>query len=134
MSRKQELDYSVDLLKAILWQYNDASRLQSILQSKQDWYDENQRDFWENWYNDVFNLQTANEFGLSVWAIILDIPIIVQVEPPDPDFIRWGFGGYHLNYDNSNFAPASGGVQALTVEQARTVLRMRYFQITPRLS
>jgi len=126
----QEFDFSVDLLRAILWQYNDAARIQSILQSKQDWYNENQEQFWTDWYNNVFNLQTANEFGLSVWAIILDIPIIIQVEPPDPEIPRWGYGEYHSNYDNSNFAPATGGIQTLTIEQARTVLRMRYFQIT----
>jgi hypothetical protein len=126
----QDFDFSVDLLKAILWQYNDAARLQSILQQKQDWYDTNQEEFWQNWYDNVFNLQTADQFGLSVWAIILDIPIIVSSAPPVIGIPRWGFGTYHYNYDNSNFAPASGGVQTLTVEQARTVLRMRYFQIT----
>lgn len=126
----QEFDFSVDLLRAILWQYNDAERIQSILQSKQDWYNENQRDFWQNWFDNVFNLQTADEFGLTIWSIILDIPIIVVTTPPVSPVMRWGYGEYHKNYNNGNFAPSSGGVQTLTVAQARTVLRMRYFQIT----
>lgn len=123
------LDFSVDLLRAILWQYNDATRLQSLLQSKQDWYNENQRDFWENWVRDVFDLRTANEFGLTVWAIILGMPLFLETED-EPDKDIWGFGEYRENFNNGNFA-SSGGV-GLTLEQKRIVLRLRYFQLTTR--
>ena len=71
----QEFDFSVDLLQAILWQYNNATSLQSLLNSEQAWVIENQTEFWENWLRDVFDLRTANEFGLSVWSIILGIPL-----------------------------------------------------------
>lgn len=132
MSTIQEFDYSVDLLKCILWQYNDAERLQSLLEQKQAWYNANQTEFWTNWYNDVFNLQTANDFGLSVWSIILDIPIVVGVPPSDLSKPTWGFTSTHSNFTNGNFAQTGSGVQTLTTEQARTVLRMRYFQLTSR--
>lgn len=130
--KKQEFDFSVDLMRVLLWQYNDALKLQSIIQSKQNWYDENQEEFWNDWYSDVFNLLTANQFGLTVWSIILDIPIIVSVTPPDDPAPAWGFEDTHANFGNGNFYGSAGGVQTLTVEQARTVLRMRYFQITSR--
>ena len=128
----QEFDYSVDLLKAILWQYNDAARLQSLLEQKAAWYAENQTQFWTNWYNNVFNLETADQFGLTVWSIILNIPIIVVTEPPDPDKVGLFFGDLHANFTHGNFAPAGGGSIVLQVEEARLVLRMRYFQITTR--
>lgn len=132
MSKIQAFDYSVDLLRAILWQYNDAERLQALLDAKQSWYNDNQTAFWTDWYRDVFNLQTANDFGLSVWAIILDIPIVVTVEPSDPGKPTWGYGQYHKNYNNGNFSRRTPGAVHLTTEQSRTVLRMRYFQLTSR--
>ena len=128
----QEIDYSVDVMKALLWQYNDAVSLQSLLQSKQDWYNQNQEQFWSDWYTNVFDLRTANEFGLTVWYIILDIPIIVSSAPPVDPPPAWGFEDTHKNFNHGNFFGSSGGVQTLTVAQARTVLRMRYFQITSR--
>lgn len=126
----QEFDYSVDVLAALLWQYNSAPALQSLTAQKQAWYDLNQEAFWTDWYNNVFNLDTADQFGLTVWAIILDIPIIVVAQPPT-NTIGFGWGPHHRNFTHGNFK-ASFGSQQLTVEQARTVLKMRYFQITTR--
>lgn len=128
--RIQEFDYSVNLLQAILWQYNDALRLQALLEQKQEWYDENQRDFWQNWYRDVFDLRTANDFGLTVWAIILNIPLTIT-SGDDPDIERFGFGAFRLNFTRGNFAPSGSGVR-LTTEQRRLVLRLRYFQLVSR--
>lgn len=125
----QTYDLLVNATRAILWQYNEAVRLQQIVETEQEWYNVNQTQFWEDWYDNVFNLITANDFGCQVWSIILDIPLIVVKEEPPSPIPPWGFEN-HYNYDNSNFAPAADGVQTLTLEQARTVLRMRYFQIT----
>lgn len=127
MSQIQLLDFSVNLMRALLWQYNDALRLQGLLQQKQDWYDLNQRDFWENWVRDVFDLRTANDFGLAVWAIILDLPLVVAsgVDPSDKPI--WGFDQYRENFNNGNFAANSSA--ALTTEQKRIALRLRYFQL-----
>lgn len=130
MSRIQEFDFSVDLLRHLTWQYNDAIRLQTLLQRKQDWYDANQRDFWANWYRDVFNLLTANDFGLAVWARILDFPLVADVPPSDSAKVGWGFGGNRKNYGHGNFKRAEGGTISLTTEQKRLVLRLRYFQLT----
>lgn len=127
MSQIQAFDFSVDLLRALLWQYNDAARLEGLLQQKQDWYNANQKAFWEDWARDVFDLRTANDFGLGVWAIILDIPLAVAsaVDPSDKPI--WGFGQYRENFTNGNFASISNS--ALSTEQKRLVLRLRYFQL-----
>lgn len=127
----QAFDYSVNLLRALLWQYNDAQRLQALLETKQAWYDENQSAFWSDWYDDVFNLQTANDFGLAVWAIILGIPLVIE-PTDDPDKPIFGFASDDENFTNGNFA-ASGGIP-LTTDQKRAVLRLRYYQLTTRHS
>lgn len=130
MATKQIFNFDVDILAAMLWQYNAAPHLLSILQQKQDWYDLNQTAFWTAWYNNVFNLQTANQFGLTVWAIILDIPIIVTTTPSDPANPGLFFDELHRNFTHGNFFRSGSGAVQLTIEQSRTVLRMRYYQIT----
>lgn len=126
----QEFDFSVDLLRALLWQYNDAARLQSLLTQKQDWYDLNQSEFWDAWVRDVFDLRTANDFGLSVWAILLNVPLVV-VSDVDPSAQEvWGFGANRQNFTNGNFYPTQ--TAGLTTEQKRLVLRLRYFDLVTR--
>lgn len=128
----QALDYSVNLMRALLWQYNSALRLQGLLQAKQDWYNENQTAFWTNWQDDVFNLQTANDFGLAVWAIILGLPLSVAPADSSGQDI-FGFAADDENFNNGNFA-ATGTQVVLTTMQKRLVLRLRYFQLTTRHS
>lgn len=131
MSTVQQFDCSVDLLKALLWQHNNAHALESLIRSKQAWYTENQCDFWNNWYRDVFNIDTANEFGLSVWSRILGVPLQVTVEGSigKPAF---GFGANHQNFNNGNFARAQAGDIPLNLSQSRLVLKLRYFQLVSR--
>lgn len=128
----QTLDFSVDLLRALLWQYNDAEKLQGILSRKAAWYETNQREFWANWVRDVFDLRTANDFGLAVWSIILDQPLFAIVEGYPSTDIAWGHGGFRKNFDNGGFVPLGDNVVKLSTEQARLVLRLRYFQLTTR--
>lgn len=128
----ESYDFSVNLMRALLWQYNDAENLQSVLQQKQDWYDINQTKFWQDWYANVFNLLTANEFGLNVWAIILGLPLNVTLAPSD------GLDIFCFGIDNDGFeegsfgTPSTGTVINLSVEMARIALRLRYYQITCR--
>ena len=123
---------SVDLLQALLWQYEDAAKIQSLLADKQAWFDENQAGFWEDWVRDVFDLRTANDFGLSVWSIILDLPLTIVVQEVTGIRPAWGFGANRLNFNNGNFRPQSGSTISLTTEQKRFALRLRYFQLANR--
>jgi len=129
----QELDFSVDLLRNLLWQYNEAESLQGLIESKEAWYIRTHTQFWTDWVRDVFDLQTANDFGLSVWAIILAIPLVVTPDPDPPNKPIWGFGSGNtrVNFNNGNFATTSGSF-GLTTEQKRLVLRLRYFQLVTR--
>ena len=140
MMRIQEFDYTVDLLQAILWQYNDAVNLQSLLVQKQAWYTINQSQFWTDWYNNVFNLLTANLFGLTIWSIILDVPLYVPLQPEPDDKPIFGFNevisfpSYENSYVNFSFGNFSNRDQItiLTEDEQRFVLRLRYFQLITR--
>lgn len=137
MARIQELDYSVNLLRAILWQYEDADVLQSLLKQKQAWYDRTQTKFWDDWYRDVFNLETCNDFGLAVWAIILDMPLYYGTRGSGPRGV-WGFEEFNYNHTpirpplniGYNFGRDADGAINLNTFQRRLVLKLRYYQIT----
>jgi len=136
----QLFDYSVDLLQALIWQYEDAEVIQSLFNSKQTWYTTNQQQFWTDWYNNVFNLVTANDFGLAVWSIILDVPIYINAAPIEDQAI-FGFNAYNpsfptllntnLNFQNGNFS-AQGTAIFLSEEEQRLLLRLRYYQLVSR--
>lgn len=133
MSTIQTLDFSVNVLRALLWQYNDAPRLESLLTQKQNWYIENQSDFWADWVVNVFDLQTADAFGLKVWSIILGIPLNVSVSPTSTSAPAWAFGSLgRKNFGRGNFGRSGSGSVSLTLEQQRLVLRLRYFQLVGR--
>lgn len=129
MSTVETYDYSVDVMSVLLWQYNDATRLQKLVELKQLWYDTNQSEFWENWERDVFDMRTATDFGLAVWSIILDIPLTFSTGEAPSNKIAWGFGPQRKNFNNGNFKRRSNSEIPLTTEQARLVLRLRYFQL-----
>lgn len=122
---KQQFDFIVDVTQVLIWQYNDAEKLQSIIQNKQNWLDLNVRDFWQNWYNDVFNLDTANDFGLQVWAAILGMQFAL---PEDIPTLIFGFNTDAKNFGHGVFKPS--GELVLTTEQKRTILKLRYRQLT----
>lgn len=128
----QKFDFTVNAMQALLWQYNEALRLQAIVQENQDFYNLNQTAFWENWYRDVFDLRTANEFGCTVWGIILGMPLTIEIPVDGVDNGSWGFGEYRKNFENGNFAFSNNSFYSLPLEQKRLVLRMRYFQLTSR--
>lgn len=125
----ERFDFSVDLLKVILWEYNDAIKVQALLEQKQDWYTINQTEFWQNWYKNVFDLRTANDFGLAVWAIILEMPLVAEVGKSEEDAPAFGFGENYQNFNNGNFLATSSTSVRLTTEQKRLVLRLRYYQL-----
>ncbi len=69
-----QIDPQINLKQCLLWQYNNAPALRALLLQKEAWYKAHQQEFWEYWYNNVFNLETADDFGLQVWGEILDFP------------------------------------------------------------
>ena len=130
---QQTFDFHSDLLRAVLWQYEDAENLKALASFKAQWFERYNSQFWKDWYRDVFNLDTANEFGLAVWARILDIPLGIDVPPADLSKTGFGFGNKKRNFA-SNFRRNSDYTLVLTKEQKRLLVRMRYFNLTTRPS
>lgn len=124
----QFLDLTVNLMQAVLWQYNDATNLQGIIANENEWYYENQTQFWQAWIANVFDLRTANEFGLSVWSIILGLPNFINAgsNENEPIFGFDGSGG--VNFDNGILG-SSGETVVLPIETQRLGLQFRYFQL-----
>lgn len=127
----QPFEPFTDLRAALLWQYDKAVRLQSVLDSKQAWYEGAQVGFWTDWARDVFDLRTANDFGLSVWARILNVPLLA-IAPSSGTREVFGFGDENLNFENGNFGRDASAALNLSTEQRRLALRLRYFQLTTR--
>lgn len=123
------IDFSVNLMGSILWQHEGAQNLVSMAQNDQSWADINQRDFWDAWRRDVFDLTTANAFGLMVWSIILNSPLTIKQTGGDRE--NWGYGTFTgiRNFENAAFSYSFGGA-TVTLESARKLLRIRYFQLT----
>ena len=125
------LDFHVDLMRAVLWQYEGAPRIKALAQSEQDWVNDNYRDFWNGWIRDVFNLKTANELGLNVWARILDVPLTIN-RPQRKSGAIFGFGPNHKNFGRGNFGRAQSNDLQVSTEQARKILLLRWQQLTSR--
>ena len=131
-SRVHEYNCSVDLLSAVLWQDNEATNLQGLLNLKQEWYNTNHCGFWNDWIVDVFDLNTANAFGLQVWSKILNLELYSNVVPSPPDFPAFGFSDFGLNFEHGSFATDSDEIFRLSTEEIRTVLKFRFFQLVTR--
>ena len=134
MTTTTNFDYSVDILQNLLWEYDQAPALKSLLTQKQAWYNTNQKQFWIDWFNNVFNLNTANQFGLSVWAIILDQPIVINQVPDALTRPTFGFKYYSdsnnfQNFTHGNFSAASGASLYLSNAQKAMILKLRYWQL-----
>lgn len=72
-------NFDTNLIQNIIWQYEDAEKLKSLIQSKNVWYSENLTEFWEQIVSDFLNIQTATDWGLNLWGQILQIPRIYNV-------------------------------------------------------
>lgn len=125
----QSFSFHTDLLKAILWQYEEAENLKQLANYKSAFFEKSTTQFWSRWYRDVFNIDTANDFGLAIWARILDVSLGIDIPPSDVTKIGFGFGKKRGNF-NRNFKRNSDYTLALTRDQKRLIIRMRYFTLT----
>lgn len=131
MSGVKEFDYSIDVLRPLQWKENAASNIRALLDNKQAWLDQNHTQFWQDFEADIFDLRTANDFGLAVWSIILDFPTFLNTGAT-LFTNNWGFGGFRKNFNNSNFNPSFTGStedQALSTEQLRLALRLWFYRL-----
>ena len=130
--RIQNIDYASDILQSLLWQYENAENLKGLAEREQEWFNVNQTQFFAQWFVNVFDLQTADDFGLVVWSIILGLPLFVEITPDDTNKKIFGFEQFWENYDNGTYSSAAQSNIVLTLEERRLVLQLRYLQLTTR--
>jgi hypothetical protein len=118
---------SINILSCLDWQRSNADKFKAFIQEKQDWYATNFCDEWNNWFDDVFNLATANDFGLAVWSIILDEQLFGIIDPAEENYPAWGFGTNKKNFNNGNFSPGSGSSYIFSTEEKRTLLFLKAY-------
>lgn len=91
-----------DLLRANIWQYDNADAWLSLIESKQEWYSQWFDGFWRDWYTQIFRLEIdysssslthtyTSLFGCVVWAIILDFPLEPILVPREGAKMPWSF-------------------------------------------
>lgn len=120
---------NIDITKALDWQRSNAPFITQYITEKQNWYNVNHCDFWENWVVNVFDLRTANDFGLNVWSIILNERLFGTTEASPKDWPGWAFGEFKKNFSRGNFGKNADGSFNFTTEQKRLVLRLKAFSL-----
>ena len=71
--------FDTNLIQNILWQYENATSLKSLITQKEAWYNTNLNDFWLYIVDNFLNIQTANDWGLNLWGNILNVSRIYTV-------------------------------------------------------
>lgn len=66
-------DNTASLNEAILWQYENAERLKALILAQQTFFEDAVTTFWDDYLDNIFNISTADSFGLRMWGIILGI-------------------------------------------------------------
>ena len=69
---------SAELDKCITWQYDKAANLVALIGMLGDFFAQSTESLWDSWKAKVNDIDTADDFGLSVWGKILNCrrPII----------------------------------------------------------
>jgi hypothetical protein len=132
--------YNGDITQSLKWMQNKAPNIQSLINQKSAWYTQFHTQFWNNWQENVFSLQTANSFGLMVWCIILGVPS--QLFGLYPANASWAFGPYRQNYvytgTQEAFDPITdpnlqggnfyggGSTTVLNLNEVKWALQLRY--------
>lgn len=117
--------FSADFSDVILWQYDKSTNLKNLISKKQEFYNDNVDEFFSDWYNDVFNLDTANYFGLIIWSLILGCTEYIELTSKIGQK-AFGFGKFHNNFHESNFA-LSNYIYSLSTESLRKVLKTQMY-------
>lgn len=113
-----DLDINTDILENITCQYDQSPALSTLIAGEQKFFNTNVRDFWNSWKDIVFNLNTANRFGLLIWAVILGCTEYVEMTQKLLTGKSFGFSEHHKNFFQSNFA-----LNSIIINLSTTALR-----------
>ena len=80
----------MNIEQTVISQYGNSSTIGRLIQNMNSYFSAD-ADF-DNFYNTIFNVSTANLFGLAIWSRIVGIPdaLIVELQEylSDPDTFR----------------------------------------------
>ena len=65
--------FKTNLIQNVIWQYENATNLKTLITQKENWYNTNLDEFWLKIESDFLNIQTATDFGLNLWGQILQV-------------------------------------------------------------
>lgn len=69
-----KIDNSIENVKVILWQYDNAPNLIGLIGKWNAFGKISVTDFWDFYRDKVINIDNADEFGLNVWGNALNVP------------------------------------------------------------
>ena len=118
--------FQTNLSDVLIWQYNEATKLQELVKREQSNYDNFGGGYISKWFDDVYNFNTANEFGLNIWAVILGITF--TTEEVKPRARVYGYESYRKNYYEANYSPMEVEDAKLTLEQKRLIIKLTYLK------
>jgi len=93
------------------------------VENQQAFIDKDVTGFFSDFYNNIYNVETANLFGLLIWARILGLTVPVYKSLPSEWF---GFNSNAINF-NAGFYPRPA---KLSVKQLRLLIKLRYIYLT----
>lgn len=73
-------EFEENLIQNIIWQYDNAPALKSLIESKNEYYSLNLNQFWEKIVSDFLNIHTATDWGLNLWGKILKLNRIYNID------------------------------------------------------
>lgn len=117
------IDFNINLLRTVLWQWENDDAAVSLAQYDQKYADDYTQ-FWIDFYHNIFDIRTANQFGLIIWARILGLPLTLKNEAAGD---VWGFGTDDENFDNAPFITETG--TSVTYGTARILLLLRRYSL-----
>lgn len=139
----EDIDFGADLSQAVLWQYDSAQEIIDLIAAWQAWFDRDNRDFWLGWFKNIFDPRTINEFGVQIWAIILELPIRLRLDDTGIRIV-WGYADDDGNYGPWDKTEEAKGVNywplavdpavKLSLEDARKIIKLRYYNLTGRMT
>lgn len=68
------IDFKIDNSLCYLWQYDDANKLKSLMDKKNKFIENSVEKFFRDYFSNIFNIKTANNFGLELWGVLLGVP------------------------------------------------------------
>lgn len=128
--------YNGDIKQSLKWMQNNAPAIQSLIASKAAWYNNYHTQFWAQWTTNVFDIRTANPFGLMIWCIILGVPSDIFGLFPTNN--SWAYGANRQNFVYSGMSAVAnpntvggnfyggGNTTVINLNEVRWALQLRY--------